>query len=138
MADTDRDVSELAREVIQELDPGTVIDDRVILSRRQAIGLASGALSLGALAGFGAEEASAQAAGAQGTESEPNDMFAYNLDVENGGDFNGTGITNLGALNGGGPVSDGDGIERQLWVIASGASDPSGADAEDIIFEEQS
>lgn len=34
-------------------------------------------------------------------------------------------------------VSDGDGTTRQIWVIASGASDPAGADPEDIIFEEQ-
>ena len=33
-------------------------------------------------------------------------------------------------------VSDGDGTERQIWVIANGASDPAGADPEDIIFEE--
>jgi hypothetical protein len=42
------------------------------------------------------------------------------------------------SLNGGGPVSDGDGTERQIYVIANGASDPAEADAEDIIFEEES
>lgn len=41
------------------------------------------------------------------------------------------------ALNSGGTVTDGDGTERQVWIIASGASDPSGADPEDLIFEEQ-
>lgn len=35
-------------------------------------------------------------------------------------------------------VSDGDGTTRQIWVIANGASDPAGADPEDIIFEEES
>lgn len=35
------------------------------------------------------------------------------------------------------PVTDGDSIERQIWVIAAGAADPAGADPEDIIFEEQ-
>lgn len=40
-------------------------------------------------------------------------------------------------INGGGPVSDGDGTERQFWVIANGASDPTGADPEDIILEEE-
>lgn len=40
-------------------------------------------------------------------------------------------------LNGGGPVSDGDGTERQIWVIANGASDPADANPEDIIFEEE-
>ena len=34
-------------------------------------------------------------------------------------------------------VSDGDGTTRQIWVIANGASDPAGADPEDIIFEEE-
>lgn len=34
-------------------------------------------------------------------------------------------------------VSDGDGTERQIWVIANGASDPSGAAPDDIIFEEE-
>lgn len=34
-------------------------------------------------------------------------------------------------------INDGDGIKRRIWVIAAGASDPAGATAEDIIFEEQ-
>jgi hypothetical protein len=34
-------------------------------------------------------------------------------------------------------VSDGDGIERQIWIIANGASDPAGAGTEDIILEEE-
>lgn len=41
-------------------------------------------------------------------------------------------------LNNGGPLSDGDGVERQHWVIPQGASDPAGAEPEDIIFEEES
>jgi len=41
------------------------------------------------------------------------------------------------AVNGGGPVSDGDGTERQVWIIANGAADPAGAGTNDIIFEEQ-
>lgn len=44
---------------------------------------------------------------------------------------------NSGILNGGGVVTDGDGTERNIWVIANGASDPAGATAEDIIFEKQ-
>jgi len=70
--DADPDTNELAREVIRELDPGTVIDDKYVLSRRQVIALSTGALSLGALAGFGSGEASAQsAAGQVGTSSDP-------------------------------------------------------------------
>lgn len=34
-------------------------------------------------------------------------------------------------------ISDGDGIQRRIWVIAAGAADPAEATAEDIIFEEQ-
>lgn len=34
-------------------------------------------------------------------------------------------------------ISDGDGTTRQYWVIANGASDPSGAGSNDIIFEEE-
>jgi len=34
-------------------------------------------------------------------------------------------------------VSDGDGTTREIWVIANGASDPAGADPEDLIFEEE-
>ena len=34
-------------------------------------------------------------------------------------------------------VTDGDGTKREIWVIASGASDPAGADPEDIIYEEE-
>lgn len=35
-------------------------------------------------------------------------------------------------------VSDGDGAERQIWVIAAGASDPAEAGPDDLIFEEES
>lgn len=34
-------------------------------------------------------------------------------------------------------VNDGDDIKRQVFVIANGASDPAGANAEDLIFEEE-
>ena len=119
-SDDDRDVSKLAREVIAELEPGTIIDNRVILSRRQAVGLATGAISLGALSGFGASSAQAEdVAGQVGTETEPIGVYA-------------------GHLNDGGVLSEGDGVERRLWVIAEGAGDPDDASAEDLIFEEES
>jgi hypothetical protein len=91
-ADTDTDVSELARAVVAELDPGTVIDDKLILSRRQAIALASGTLGLGALGGFATDGAAAQqAAGQVGTSSDPvdveaNTITAANSITENGND----------------------------------------------------
>ena len=80
---TDPDVTELARQVINELDPGTVIDSKVILSRRQVIGLSTGALSLGALAGFGAGDAEAQSAGAVGTDADPVDVQGFSVTAAN-------------------------------------------------------
>jgi len=79
----DRDVSELARAVVAELEPGTVIDDKLILSRRQAIGLATGSIGVGALATLGADTAAAQAAGQVGTASEPIDVEAHDLNAQN-------------------------------------------------------
>jgi len=80
---TDPDVTELARQVIAELDPGTVIDSKVILSRRQVIGLSTGALSLGALTGFGAGDAEAQSAGAVGTDADPVDVQGFSVTAAN-------------------------------------------------------
>jgi len=77
------DVSALAQEVVAELDPGTVIDDKLILSRRQAIGLATGSIGVGVLATLGVGEASAQAAGNIGTASDPIDIEAYDLNAQN-------------------------------------------------------
>jgi fermentation-respiration switch protein FrsA (DUF1100 family) len=78
---TDDDVSDTTKQVIKELDPGTVIEDMVLLSRRQVIGLATGTLSVGALAAWGAGDASAQSVGSIGTSSERVDVFAQSLDV---------------------------------------------------------
>ena len=109
MSDTpteNADVSELAQQVVAELKPGTTIADKVILSRRQLVAIAGGSISVGALMKFGVSEAQAQeAVGAVGTEEEP-------VDVE----------ANL--INSGGPIVDGDGIERNLFVIAEGEDDP--------------
>lgn len=33
-------------------------------------------------------------------------------------------------------ITDGDGVDRQIWVIANGAADPADATADDLIFEE--
>ena len=75
------DVSELAQQVIRELDPGTVIDDKVLLSRRQVIALSAGTLSLGGLAGFGAGDASAQSVGGVGSPSERVEVFGSTVDA---------------------------------------------------------
>jgi len=78
---TDDDVSDTTKQVIRELDPGTVIEDMVLLSRRQVLGLATGTLSVGALASWGAGDASAQSVGSIGTDTERVDVFAQSLDV---------------------------------------------------------
>ena len=78
---TDDDVSDTTKQVIAELDPGTVIEDMVLLSRRQVLGLATGTLSVGALASWGAGDASAQSVGSIGTDTERVDVFAQSLDV---------------------------------------------------------
>jgi hypothetical protein len=65
------------------------------------LGALAGAAGLGAAGVYGSTSAQAQAsgpAGQQGTASAPNDMFAYNLDVQNGAQFNGTDLVGVGAL----------------------------------------
>jgi len=75
MSDIDIDVKELARQVVDELEDTRQIGDQLLLSRREAIALSTGAVSLGALGVAGAGTASAQeAAGRVGTESEPVDV----------------------------------------------------------------
>lgn len=34
-------------------------------------------------------------------------------------------------------LADGDGVDREIWVIPNGASDPAGAGPDDLIFEEE-
>jgi len=119
MTDSDADISALARQVVDELDPGSTIGDKIVLSRRQLVAIAGGGLSAGALATLGVSEAEAQSAAGQiGTSTEP--IKAY-----------------LTSINDEGVVTDGDGVDRRVWIIANGASDPADATAEDIIFEEE-
>jgi hypothetical protein len=116
--------SELAAEVAAELDTGRY-GERFVLSRRQLLSIAGGVGGVAGLTALGVDPAAAQsAAGQVGTSSEPVDVEAYDVTVSN-------------LLNGGGPISDGDGTERQLWIVANGAGDPSGADPEDLIAEEE-
>jgi len=138
MPDSQPDVSELAREVVDELDPGSKIGDKFILSRRQLVGIAAGGLSVGALTTLGVDQAAAQeAAGAVGTESEPVDVFANQIEAQSlGSDGDGVEVWASG-LNDGGIIVDGEGIERNIWVIEAGDDDPSDARADDLIFEEE-
>jgi len=74
---TDDQLDQLADRVLERLPTGRVADDRWVLSRRQLLGVASGALSVGALGVAASEDASAQtAAGQVGTSSSPVDVFA--------------------------------------------------------------
>jgi len=83
-SETEQDVSELARSVVQELEPGTMIEDKLILSRRQALAIATGTVSASALLGFATGTADAQsAAGQVGTASQPVDVEANKISFPN-------------------------------------------------------
>jgi len=83
MTDSDADISELARQVVDELDPGSTIGDKIVLSRRQLVAIAGGGLSAGALATLGVSEAEAQtAAGQVGTSTEPVDVQAASVTAQ--------------------------------------------------------
>jgi len=83
-SETEQDVSELARSVVQELEPGTMIEDKLILSRRQALAIATGTVSASALLGFATGTADAQsAAGQVGTSSQPVDVEANRISFPN-------------------------------------------------------
>lgn len=77
------ELSPTAKEVLQELEPGTRFEDKIILSKRQLLSIAGAGLSAGALATFGIDEAAAQAAGSVGTSSEPVDVEGYNVTAAN-------------------------------------------------------
>ena len=116
---SDEQLDELAAELAPRLPTGTH-GDRVILPRRQFVAALGGTLGAGALMALGVDEATAQAAGQQGTAEEPNDMFAWDLDVQNGATFNGTDIEGVGTLSAEDLVSD---------YLYAGAYDASDADA---------
>jgi hypothetical protein len=83
MSETDIDPDTLAA-ALEQLEPGTRIGDKFILSKRQLLAAAGGALSAGALISMGIDEAEAQsAAGQVGTSSEPVDMFGYDVEATN-------------------------------------------------------
>jgi len=83
-SETEQDVSELARSVVQELEPGTMIEDKLILSRRQALAIATGTVSASALLGFATGTADAQsAAGQVGTANQPIDVEANTISFPN-------------------------------------------------------
>ena len=80
--DSDPDVSKLAREVLADLDPGTIIDDRVILSKQQAAAVLGGGVTLAAVLGATAGSASAESGGTRGSGEEPIDATLGNFGSE--------------------------------------------------------
>ena len=112
---SDEQLDELAAELAPRLPTGTH-GDRVILPRRQFIAALGGTLGAGALMALGVDEATAQAAGQQGTAEEPNDMFAWDLDVQNGATFNGTDIEGVGSLSA-------DEVNRGSYIVKAGLSE---------------
>jgi len=80
--ETDPDTSELARAVIQELDPGTIVEDKIVISRRMALLVATGTVSAGALLGYGSGTASADVVGQVGTSADRVDVFAGDVDLQ--------------------------------------------------------
>jgi len=79
---SDEQLDDLAAELAPRLPTGTH-GDHVILRRRQFIGAMGGTVGAGALMALGVDRAAAEAAGQQGTADDPNDMFAWDLDVAN-------------------------------------------------------
>ena len=86
-ADTDTDdpdTEALAEAAVAELDTGTVVDDKIVVSRRGLTALMGAGLGAGALSMLGVDEASAQtAAGQVGTSSDPVDVEANTISFPN-------------------------------------------------------
>lgn len=147
------DMDALADKVAARLETG-VYGNKIVLGRRQAFKIMGGTATLAGVLGISSGSAAAQSlnddsvGNVGGTSEGPMDVW-----VDQMYDPDGNEILNVDpgepinaqfgrdwvfdSINGGGPVSDGDGTERQIWVIANGASDPAGAGADDLIFEEE-
>ena len=72
--DESDDYSDTTRQVLAEMDPGSVIGDKVILSQAQVAAVIGGGVTLAGVLGVGAGRVSAQSeVGKLGSESEPID-----------------------------------------------------------------
>jgi len=60
MTDDTDEYSDTTRQVLAELDPGTAIGDKIILSQAQVAAVIGGVVTLGGVLGVGAGRASAQ------------------------------------------------------------------------------
>ena len=85
-SDNERDVSKLARDVLADLEPGTIIDDRVILSKQQAAAVMGGGVTLAAVLGATAGTATAQSGDVLGSDEEPIDATLGNYGSESTAD----------------------------------------------------
>lgn len=74
----DPDPDEIADAVRESLEPGTVIDDRVILSKRQAALVLFTPATLAGVLGLASGRATAQSGGVLGSDSEPIDAALGN------------------------------------------------------------
>jgi len=86
---TDDELDALASKLAGRLPTGRH-GDTIVTTRRQL---------LAAAAGGSAGVAALCAVGQVGTQSSPEDVFAYNLDVQNGAQFNGTDLSGVGSLS---------------------------------------
>lgn len=77
----DDDLNRLAAQVAERLPTGQY-GDKVMLTRRQLLGAATGTLGVGALTSLGIGPATAQAAGQVGTQSEPVDVEAASVSAD--------------------------------------------------------
>jgi len=94
--------------------------ERMLPSRRGVLGGLAAVLG-GTYLGSQTVESSTGSAGQIGTTSDRPTIKADDI-TEAGGDE---------------VVADGDGVDRDIYVIASGASDPSAATNDDIILEQK-
>lgn len=107
---TDDDLDELASQLAGRLPTGRY-GGQFVLSRRQLLTLAGGSAGVAGLTALGVDPATAQsAAGQVGTEASPEDVFAYDLDVQGALqrdlDAGGQAIENAGSVSTEGTIID--------------------------------
>ena len=73
MSDDPDEYSDTTRQVLDDLDPGTAIGDKIILSQAQVAAVIGGGVTLAGVLGVGAGRASAQSTAKLGTSTEPID-----------------------------------------------------------------
>jgi hypothetical protein len=119
---TDDQLDDLASKLAGRLPTGRH-GDRIVTTRRQLLAAAAGgSAGVAALVRLGIDPATAQsAAGQVGTPSSPEDVFAFDLDVQNGAEFNGNDLSGVGSLS----IDDGTAGGDPILGGPSGSSNPS-------------